>query len=59
MALKSAPLQSSDDPAFDDIGPCRDRDVQEQLQRIISDRTVISSILSFRHPVLAKPACDL
>ncbi|MDY6322294.1 MAG: 1-acyl-sn-glycerol-3-phosphate acyltransferase [Succinivibrio sp.] len=54
MALKSAPLQSSDDPAFDDIGPCRDRDVQEQLQCIISDRTVISSILRFRYPLLSK-----
>ncbi len=49
----AAPL-TSDDPIFDDIRPCRDSEVPQELQKIVTDKTVIDSILRFRHPVLAK-----
>lgn len=45
---------TSDDPVFDDIRPCRDSEVRQELLKIVNDRTVIDSILRFRHPVLAK-----
>lgn len=39
---------------FDDIRPCNDDEVQSELNKIISDRTVINSILRFRYPVFYK-----
>lgn len=49
----AAPL-SSDDPVFDDIRPCRDSEVREELLKIVNDKTVIDSILKFRHPILSR-----
>jgi hypothetical protein len=45
---------TSDDPVFDDIRPCRDSEVRQELLKIVNDKTVIDSIMKFRHPVLAK-----
>ena len=45
---------TSNDPIFDDIRPCRDDEVQAELQKIISDDLVINSILKFRYPVVYK-----
>lgn len=45
---------TSADPQFDDIRPCRDDEVREQLAGICEDRMVINSILKFRYPVLSK-----
>lgn len=39
---------------FDDIRPCRDDEVESELNKIISDEMVISSILKFRYPVIYK-----
>ena len=36
---------TSNDPVFDDIRPCRDDEVQSELNKIISDEMVINSIL--------------
>ena len=43
---------SSDDPVFDDIRPCRDDEVQSELQKIVSDDLVLNNILRFRYPAL-------
>ena len=40
--------QTSDDSVFDDIRPCRDDEVDAELQKIIQDRTVINGILKFQ-----------
>ncbi len=48
------PGLTSDDPSFDDIRPCRDDEVQAELAKIISDKTVLDSILKFRYPLLSK-----
>lgn len=42
------------DKIFDDIRPCRDDEVESELNKIISDEMVISSILKFRFPVIYK-----
>ena len=42
------------DEIFDDIRPCRDDEVETELNKIISDEMVISSILKFRYPVIYK-----
>lgn len=42
------------DEIFDDIRPCRDDEVESELNKIISDEMVISSILKFRYPVIYK-----
>lgn len=49
-----APLLSSESAEFDDIRPCRDDEVQSELQKIIADKQVLSSILKFRYPILAR-----
>jgi len=45
---------TSNDPVFDDIRPCRDDEVQSELNKIISDEMVINSILRFRYPIFSK-----
>ena len=45
---------TSNDPIFDDIRPCRDDEVQSELNKIISDDLVINSILKFRYPIFSK-----
>lgn len=45
---------TSNDPIFDDIRPCRDDEVQSELNKIISDEMVINSILRFRYPIFSK-----
>ncbi len=45
---------TSNDPIFDDIRPCRDDEVQSELNKIISDDLVINSILRFRYPIFSK-----
>ena len=40
--------QTRDDSVFDDIRPCRDDEVDAELQKIIQDRTVINGILKFQ-----------
>ena len=42
------------DKIFDDIRPCRDDEVESELNKIISDEMIISSILKFRFPVIYK-----
>ena len=42
------------DKNFDDIRPCRDDEVESELNKIISDEMIISSILKFRFPVIYK-----
>lgn len=46
---------TSNDPVFDDIRPCRDDEVQSELNKIVSDDLVLNSILKFRYPVAYKP----
>lgn len=43
-------VMTSNDPSFDDIRPCRDDEVRNELLKICEDKTVISSILRFRYP---------
>lgn len=47
-------IVSSADSSFDDIRPCNDDEVSAELRRIVSDRTVINSILKFRYPILSR-----
>ena len=45
---------TSDDVSFDDIRPWRDDEVSGELKKIVSDKTVINSILRFRYPILSR-----
>ncbi|MGN1281374.1 MAG: 1-acyl-sn-glycerol-3-phosphate acyltransferase [Succinivibrio sp.] len=45
---------TTNDSIFDDIRPCNDNEVQSELNKIISDRMVINSILKFRYPFFYK-----
>ena len=44
---------STNDAEFDDIRPCKDAEVQAELEKICNDETVINSILKFRHPMFS------
>lgn len=44
---------STNDAEFDDIRPCKDEEVQAELEKICNDETVINSILKFRHPMFS------
>ncbi len=46
--------RTTDDPIFDDIRPCRDEEVQTEIAKIISDKTVTEGILRFRFGIFAK-----
>lgn len=46
-------VMTSNDPSFDDISPCRDDEVRNELLKICEDKTVISSILRFRYPLFS------
>ena len=46
--------ESSEDPRFDDIRPCRDDEVRQALEQVMADKAVISGILRFRYPFLAR-----
>ncbi len=46
--------QSSDDPVFDDIRPCRDDEVESELAKICADDELINGILRLKYPVLSK-----
>lgn len=52
--LAKKEVLTSDDASFDDIRPCRDDEVSAELKKIVSDKTVINSILRFRYPILSK-----
>lgn len=47
MAINTEEKITTYDEIFDDIRPCRDDEVESELNKIISDEMVISSILNF------------
>ena len=53
MENNNAVVFSSADPCFDDIRPCRDDEVKNELEKIISDKFVIDNILKYSYPRLS------
>lgn len=50
--VTSQEVSSSDDAVFDDIRPCRDEEVDHELEVICQDETLVKGLLKIRYPIL-------
>lgn len=50
--VTSQEVTSSDDAIFDDIRPCRDEEVDHELEVISQDDTLVKGLLKIRYPIL-------
>lgn len=50
--VKSQTVSSSDDAIFDDIRPCRDDEVDHEIEVICQDESLVRGLLKLRYPVL-------